>query len=721
MSTGSKPNAAAPPAWKERAEMTVLNTDLRRVDGPIKVTGRAVYPHDRRLPGMVYARLVLVPAPRTTITRVDVGPAQAMAGVVYAAATKEAGDDTKFLGSDSCVAVVAAETPELARDAARAVVVEYEEQFPHVVTREQARDADAPQLSKRGNVEGEQSGGNAEEAAAALAAAPFQVEAQYALPTQHHVCLETHGLVVDAREDGVTVYPSTQMVSVSQNIFAGMLGRPAEEVRVVCEVMGGGFGSKFMPGLEGQTACNLAKAIGRPVHLMLDRPQEFQMAGNRSGSYAELSAGADAEGNLVALVGEVDRLGGMGGGSFPDLPYIYSVGSHRFASRSVHFATDANRAMRAPGHPQAAFCMESLVDELAAKGGFDPLEFRKRNLSSPVYHRQLDRVAQEIGWNEHPFRMGPAKVEEGVMEGIGFGIAQWYSGGRAGAEAEVRIHPDGSIVCSCGVQDLGTGARTYVAAIPAEEFGLRLDQVVARIGDSELPPGVPSGGSATTGAVPPAIKSAAHNAREALEAKLVEAIGGAVGGFVWKDGVVYREDEADRILDWKAACALLGTEPLVARGAFDANLTTDDTGLHGAQAARVSVDTLTGEVRVLKMVQMQDVGIPLNRMAVRSQMNGGMVQALSYALFEERVIDPDLGLMLTGNLEDYKIAGAQEMPEMVAIIDDEDTRPGTTGMAEASVIGGHCAIANAVYNACGARIRSLPITPDKVLAALGRI
>lgn len=143
------------------------------------------------------------------------------------------------------------------------------------------------------------------------------------------------------------------------------------------------------------------------------------------------------------------------------------------------------------------------------------------------------------------------------------------------------------------------------------------------------------------------------------------------------------------------------------------------SGVHGAQAARVSVDTLTGEVRVLKMVQIQDMGIPLNRVAIRSQMNGGMIQALSYALLEERIVDPDLGQMLTANMESYRIAGCLEIPEMVALIDDEDTRPATTGMAEASCIAGASAIANAVYNACGARVRSLPITPDKVLKALG--
>ena len=556
MSSERKSSQAA--AWKPASEMRVLNTDLRRVDGPIKVSGRAVYAHDVRLAGMVYARLVLVPLPRVKVTSLDLTACRALPGVVYAEATKETGDSTVFLGSDSCVAVVAAETPEQARDAARAVVVEYEELLPPMVTREQVKAQDAPALSRRGNVESERSRGEMDAAQAAYDAAPFQVEGVYELPTQHHVCLETHGVVVDPQEDLVTVYPSTQMVSASQGIYAGMLERPAEQVRVSCEVMGGGFGSKFGPGLEGRQACNVAIALGRPVHLLLDRSQEFQMTGNRSGAHAEVRAAADAEGRLVALIGDVDRLGGMGGGSFPSLPYIYAVGEHAFTSRTVHFATDANRAMRAPGHPQAAFCMETLVDELAYRGGFDPFEFRKRNLESPVYHRQLDRVAKEIGWHEHPFRMQPPKDEGGVVEGIGFAVAQWRSGGASGAEAEVRIHADGSIISNCAVQDLGTGSRTYVAAIPAEEFGLRIDQVSARIGDSDLPPGVPSGGSATTGAVPPAVKQAAHHAREALEALLIPVLGGEVGDFVWEDGSVRRKSDPDATMNWSC---LLYTSP----------------------------------------------------------------------------------------------------------------------------------------------------------------
>lgn len=710
-------SASAPAAWKAREDMTVLNTDLRRVDGPIKVTGRAIYPSDVRLPDMVYARLVLAPVTRAKVLAVDLSAALDMPGVAYAELIDEGKDDIRYLGDDAVVAVVAAETPEQARDAARAVVVELEELLPPMVTREQARDPDAPALSRRGNVEGEQSVGDEEAANIAFEEASFQVEALYELPTQHHVCLETHGVVVDPVGERATVYPSTQMVSNSQAIYARLLKRPADEVRILCEVMGGGFGAKFGPGLEGRMACVVAMALERPVHLMLDRPQEFQMAGNRSGTFAELRGAADAGGKLVSLIGDVDRLGGMGGGSFPSLPYIYQVEHSLFSSRSVHFALDANRAMRAPGHPQASFCMESMVDELAYVGGFDPLEFRKRNLADPVYHRQLDAVADAINWHSHPFKGQVRKADGSVVEGIGFAVAQWGSGGRPGAGTEVRISSDGSVTSSCAVQDLGTGSRTYVAAIVAEEFGLPLMGVTARIGDSDLPPGVASGGSVTTGSVAPAVKMAAHNAREAFEAKLQPVLGAEVGEYVWKDSAVWPAADTSKRITWNEACALLGSEPLAASGSFEGSLMA--SGVHGAQAARVSVDTLTGEVRVLKMVQIQDMGIPLNRVAIRSQMNGGMIQALSYALLEERIVDPDLGQMLTANMESYRIAGCLEIPEMVALIDDEDTRPATTGMAEASCIAGASAIANAVYNACGARVRSLPITPDKVLKALG--
>jgi len=715
----STPNTRAQSAWEPRAELTVLDRDIPRIDGPEKVTGRARYTHDVRLPNMVYARLVLAKVPRATVDEIDLSAAGQMPGVVFVGVEKQVGDALVYLGDDSVLAFVAAETPEQARDAARAVRFTLSPKSP-VVTREQALSPDAPAITDRGNVRAGRGPRNAEEAQALLDGSAFKVAGTYTLPVQHHVCLETHGCVVDwnAETKQATVYSSTQMVSGSADMFAQILGVETSAVRVVCQHMGGGFGSKFGPDLEGAIACRIGQAIGRPVHLMLDRPQEFQMAGNRSGTHAEIALGCDATGKLTAVTGQVDRLGGMGAGSFPGLPYIYEAASGA-VTRSVHTATDSNRAMRAPGHPQASFVMESALDELAYAAGLDPLEMRLVNAPNDTWKRHLGVVADAIGWPAHPNKKAPGTPDaDGWCEGIGFGLATWRASGAPGAQAEVRIERDGSVIASCGVQDLGTGARTYVAAIPAEEFGLEVARVTARIGDSSLPAGVASGGSVTTGSVAPVVKQAAHVAREAFEKRLEETTKVAPGGYVWQRGRVRTQDGAFDV-SFGDACALLGNAPVVGTAGFEESKHLLAEGrLHGAQAVRVRVDTVTGRVVVVDMVAIQDQGLPLNRLALRSQINGGMVQAISYGLLEERVIDPELGLLLTDNLESYKIAGAREIPRMRSIIDDEDTRWAVTGSAEAPIIPGHSAIANAIFNACGARLRSTPFTPDKVLTAL---
>ena len=699
--------------------MKVINTAMRRIDGPQKVTGRAVYSHDMRLPNMVYARLVLLKIPRAVVEKIDVSRALEVEGCVLAQPYVEPGAEVLYSGDDSVVAFVAAETEEAAVEAARAVRLTVKP-GPVTVTREQSLAPDAPDITSDGNTGRLRESGDEEDAVLGLSESDVILEEEFTLPTQHHVCLETHGCVLDFDGDHATVYLSTQAVTSNQGQFARLLDLPSDKVRIVTENMGGGFGSKFGAGVEGAVACTIAKELMRPVHLMIDRPQEFQMGGNRSGTHAQVKAGAMTDGTLRVIQAEVDRLGGVGNGSFPGLPYIYDAVASHVKDRTVHTASDSNRAMRAPGHPQASFIMESVMDELAYGLAMDPLDFRKRNLSDEVWHRHLDVVAAEIGWAAHPNKTAPGTANaDGIAEGIGFGIATWGAGGRPGAECEVRLNPDGSVTSSCAVQDLGTGARTYVAAIPAEEFGLPLAAVTARIGDSSLPPGVGSGGSVTTGSVAPAVKAAAHGACEAMEKRLSEAIPGDVDGFEWADGRVRSTGGVDFDVSFREACAMLGTQPVAVTAGHDRSLQARGR-LHGAQAVRVQVDTWTGAVKVLKMVAIQDQGLPLNRMALESQIKGGMIQALSYGLLEERVFDTEHGWLLTDNMESYRVAGTKEIPELVAIIDDEDDRA-VTGMAEAPVIPGHSALANAIFNACGARLRSVPFTPDRVLAALGRL
>jgi xanthine dehydrogenase YagR molybdenum-binding subunit len=715
-------DAASAEGWPARSDMRLLDKDIARVDGPAKVTGAALYAHDMRAPRMVYARFLRCPKPAARIERIDVEAAARMPRV--ATAISLGVEETRFLGQP--IAVVAAETPDAAEEALRAIEVAYSAR-PWVLTHEQAVAENAPLAVKRKLKEGEKPGNRVDErksgdrdaVRAAIEAAPHKVEFTYTLPVQHHACLETHGVMVDFRGgDEAVVHASTQGTFTVHDDAAEKLGLPAAKVRANVQYMGGGFGSKFGLGIEGEWACELAKRLGRPVHLLLTRQDEFLFAGNRSGAVQKLAGAMAADGTLLALDAQVDKLGGVSRGSFPGQPYIYKVGQSSSAIRYVYTNTDSARAMRAPGHPQASFGIESLIDELAYLAGQDLLEVRKKNLEDEVYHRQLERVAREIGWYEHPHRTKPGPHTDEFAIGIGFAISTWGGGGSPACQVDVRIQRDGSVTATCGTQDLGTGTRTYMATIVAEVLGLPADAVEARIGSSEYGAANPSGGSTTTASLAPAVLEAALGARARLFAALAPALGSKPEALsLGTDGLL--DAASGKRTSWKHLCALLPSEGLSARGEW--KQAHAGRGVHGAQAAKVEVDTLTGRVRVLKMVGIHDCGIPLNRLALKSQINGGMIQALSYALLEERVLEPGLGAALNADFEGYKIAGTLEMPELVPLVDDDDTRQVVIGMSEAAIIPGHSAIANAVHNACGLRVRDLPLTPDKVLTGLEKL
>ena len=703
------------PSWGDRDQLTVLNKDVPRVDGPLKVSGRARYSHDIRLPGMLWARVLCCPYPVAKPT-VDLEPALALNGVAAAIAIDDQmrAGFTRWLGQP--IAAVCATTPELAEDALRAIAVTYE-LGEWVLDYAQATADGAPAMTREGNVRNRQTEGDEGAAIDALGASDVTVEAVYTLPVQVHACLETHGVVVDYRGgDEATIHASTQGTFTVAEDAASELGIAQNEVTVLVEHMGGGFGAKFGLDQMGLIACRLAKRAQAPVHLLYTRSDEFLAGGNRSGSRQVMAGGATMDGRFKALVSNISKLGGINRGAHPGQPYIYDVETAYSEVSSVHTNTDGNRAMRAPGHPQASFGIESMVDELAHGLGMDPLEFRKRNLTDEVYHRQLDRVAREIGWGEHPNKLGPpAKLPDRAV-GIGFGVATWGSGGRPTCQVDVRIGRDGSVSSTVGAQDLGTGTRTYVASIVAEELGLAVEDVTPRIGRSDQGLCVASGGSVTVPSLAPAVKDAAHKARLAMFAHLAEVMDSRAMHLVAYGGEISDRNNPEKRMTWKEACSTLASEGIEVRGVFQAHLS--GRGVHGAQAAKVEVDTLTGFTRVLEMVAIQDVGLPLNRLATRSQINGGMIQGMSFGLWEERVLDPVLGLHLNPGFEEYKIAGAVDIPKMTTIIDDDDLRQETLGVGEPPVIPGHSAVANALFNACGVRIRDLPLSRDKIITAL---
>jgi xanthine dehydrogenase YagR molybdenum-binding subunit len=702
----------AGPTWGANDKHRLLNHPMRRVDGAAKATGAAVYTQDVRPPGMLFGQFRTSPHAHAKVTKFDPAPAQKIDGVKAVMPIVNVGGEVRFEGQP--VAAVAATTPEAAEDAARAIVVEYDV-LPHVVKGDEALKPDAPQVAppdpRRPN-RAQQKSGNPEQVAAALAKCDAVVDAEYRTPIIHHSCLETHSIVADFRGgDEATVYASTQGTFTIPGDSAKELGVQQSKLTAIVQNMGGGFGSKFGIGIAGQWACRLAKAVGAPVKMALTRREEFLAAGNGPGSIQKFKAGANKDGTLVALHAIQYTLPGIGNANVAAQPYQYKCPTVYREAQPVNTHEDSSVALRAPGHPQASFAMESLMDELADKLGMDPVEFRKKNTKDNHWHRQLDRGAKEIGWDKR--NKTPGGGDGPVKRGMGCGIGAWGGGGNAQCQVDVTIGQDGTVTAAVGSQDLGTGTRTYIRGIVAEELGLNPDDVTEKIGNSKLGNANASGGSTTTASLAPAVKDAAYNARIEMAKRVAPLLGAQPDAVLFDKRQVMGNGKA---INWKQACAALPAGGVTAHGVWKQGLSA--SGVHGASFAEVEVDTETGHVRVTKMVHVQDCGLPLNRLALASQMNGGMIQSIGMALYEGRVMDDNLGVMVNPGFGDYKLPGTLEIPELVPIIDDGDERTAVIGMAEAANVPGVGAVANAVYNACGVRVRDLPITPDKILNGL---
>jgi xanthine dehydrogenase YagR molybdenum-binding subunit len=661
---------------------------------------------------MLYARVLRCPHAHARVTSLDTDAASKIPGVkaiIQAPLT-----ELRFAGAP--VAAVAATTPEIAGDALRAIKVNYEV-LRHVVHAPAAIRPDAPKVvAEENNLQEKGKNGDQQKAEAAFATADAIVEGEYISARVHHACLETHGMVVDYRGgDAATIYASTQGTFTIAADAAKELGLTESAVTVSVEHMGGGFGSKFGLGLEGLLACRLSKQTKSPVKLMFTRYDEFVMAGNRSGSWQKLKAGVKKDGTIVALNARQYRLGGLGPGSQAGQPYIYRMGDTYREVYALHTNEDSSVAMRAPGHPQASFAVESLMDELAYKIKMDPVEFRIKNLRDEVYHRQLERAAKEIGWSRrNPIAGGNAGP---MKRGMGCAVGTWGGGGNNQCKVDVTISRDGSVVVAVGTQDLGTGTRTYTRAIVAEELGLTINDVKERIGNSKLGAANPSGGSTTAASLSPSVKDAAIKARMMMAERVAPLLGNAKPEeIVFAGGKV--SAAGGQSLSWQQATASLPAAGITSHGEWRADLQA--RGVHGVCFAEVEVDVETGHVKPIKMVHIQDGGLPLNRLTMESQINGGMIQSLGMALWEGRVMDAQLGMMLNPGFGDYKLPGCLEMPELVPLIDDDDKREAVIGIAEGCIIPAVGALVNAVFNACGVRARELPVTPDKILMGLAK-
>jgi xanthine dehydrogenase YagR molybdenum-binding subunit len=707
----------APPAWGADAKLDVVGKDHPRLDARLKATGQAKYSYDRRFDGMIFAKMLRCPHASAVVTKLDLSAAKAMPGVVYSEGYS--GKEVWFAGD--AVAGLAAESEQVLEDALARIVVEYEVR-PHAVTVDDARAATASTFGREPNENPRAfRRGDARKLAEAHASADKVVESEYRTQVQTHSCLEPHGSVCVPDGEKLIVYGSTQGTFAFRQSMASALGIPASNVTVITEHMGGGFGSKFGVDAWDVFCAKAARATGRPCRHLLDRREEHMIAGNRPDSIQKCRFSVKKDGTLVGA--EVESWGTAGTsptGAGVQNPAIYTFRETGQIGHDVRTNAGHARAFRAPRHPQGIFALEGMIDELAEAIGMDPLELRRKNDRNPVRLAQYDIGAREIGWDRRGQRGdGPVK------RGIGMASARWAHNGRPGTAVRCRIGKDGRVTVFNGAQDIGTGTRTVFAVLTAEELGLRPEQVEVQLGNTNDPPGPASGGSTTTPSISPATRQAAVQAKRELLAVVAKAIGGDAAAMDLKGGKV---TGGPKEISFKQACALIPGDVIETLGRGTPDLFRRGDGftgeVAGVQFAEVEVDTETGIVRVRKVVGVHDCGRVVNTLTARSQINGGIIQGISYALFENRVLDRGTGDMLNANFLDYKILGAVDMPEIKAIpfpVAQGITPSGISSLGEPATVPTAAAVANAVSHAIGARVRSLPITPDKVLAAMGSL
>ena len=707
--------------WPESPRL--INTRITRLDGLAKATGKAKYPSDMRPEGTLFGVMLYSPYAHAKVKSIDITAAEKMPGVKAVIAIANAGKTLRYHGDD--IAAVAAETEEQARDAIRAIKVEYEV-LPHVATEAQSMAEGAPQVFPGGNVRKgrSQTKGKPDDA---MATAEVTSEGTYSIPLITHVCLEPHGLTVKWEKgdsegnDKAVAWASTQNVTGVANDLGGVFKIPATNVSVHTDYMGGGFGSKFGADLWGATAGELSKkAGGRPVKIFLDRVQEHLAAGNRPSGWAHIKMGASRDGKIVAMVAEARGTGGVGGGADVILPYVYTVPNTAISQSTVLTNFGSQRAMRAPRHPQSCILTEAAMDDLADKVGMDPIEFRLKNLApgdfhTPIYEAELAMGAELINWKDK--RKPRGKTGTGsIRHGLGVALHQWGGGGTRDKKVSCTINPDGSVELRSATQDIGTGARTILAIIAAEVLGLKPSDIFSNIGHSGFPPGQASGGSTTTPSMAPPCFDAASKARDAFLKKIAPAVKAEISELTLRDGQLWIAGEPN--MSWKDACRKLGTASISETGSYQEGLSS--VGVGGCQFAEVAVDIETGMVKVKKIVAIQDSGLIIDKLTWESQVYGGVIGGLNYGLFEERIVDPTTGVMLNPDMEWYKLAGAADIPEIIvrAYEPPEQKARGVIGVGEPPTISTAAAIGNAVTNAIGVRVSEWPMSPRNVLNAL---
>lgn len=735
-----------------------IGQPLTRRDGVLKVKGQATYAADNHPPGMLFAVIAASSIARGRVTSLDVAAAKGHPGVVEVMISANRpklaihpeiktnpfvfrmeclqNDEVRY--ANQPIAVVIAQSLEAATEGAALLAPRYET-LPARVGLD-AADVFVPPVVGVGNPT-EHLHGDVE---AGLASAAKQIDATYETPPQYHNAMEPHAIVVAWDGDKLSIDMPTQGLILSRARIAELFGLPHENIHIRSPFLGGGFGSKGLMGGPPVLGIMAAKLVGKPVKLVLRREQMYGPVGHRAPTRQRLRLGADGEGHLTAI----DHHARTVSSSFDDFYEPAAGASHTlYASPAIRTTHDAVRVdtgtplfMRAPGEATGSLALESAIDEMAWACGMDPLAFRLKNyaevepitgkpFSSKALRACYEQGASRFGWSTRKLAPRSMRDDSGLLVGWGVGTAT-FPALMFQAEARAAIRRDGSGVMEIGAHDMGQGAWTAFAQIAADGLGLEVDSVEFRSGHSGLPDAGIAGGSAHTATAGAAI----HNAGAAVIAKLADLatsdersplFGAGNTGVVARDGKLFRRDDESRGESYADILTRAGLAEIEARGTGVPNPTAQaDYAMHahGAVFAEVRVDPELGQVRVTRMVGVFAAGRIVNPHLVKSQLFGGMIWGVSFALHEEAITDRRTGRIMNANLGEYHIPVNADVPSLdVLTVEENDPHVnalGIKGVGEIGITGSAGAVANAVWHATGVRVRRFPIRIEELVTRL---
>ena len=687
-----------------------------------RVRGEARFTADIRLPGMLQAAILRSPHAHARVKTIDFSAALTLPGVRAAVGPGEApGLETEAGYAGAPVAAIAAETFGQANAALEAVAVEWE-LLEAVLDPEEA--------VERGLVHGEAEHYERGDFDRAVAEADVVVEGTYRTQVVLHNSMETHQSVCEWVGDRLDVYTSTQYVWGVRSEVARELGIPADDVRVVCEYMGGGFGSKNSAGEFTFAAAVLAKKTGRPVRCALTRREENVAAGNRNATIQRLTVAARSDGTITALGGDYVNALGWGGWSASTegpMKMLYACDNVRTTRHTAKINTPPMKAFRAPGFVEGTFGLECVIDELAGKLDMDPLELRRKNYATsndgtPYSSKNLAEcyaLAQKHWDRRHDVR---ARSDATWKRGVGMASQIWYGGGGPPSYAWTRVGSDGRIAVVTAMQDIGTGTRTAMAQIAAEELGVALDRVDVALGDTSRGPyATLSAGSSTTPSVGPAVRAAAADAKRQIIEIAAQRYDLEERVLDIRDGRIISHD-GNLSVALEEFLHMLGSAQILGKGARGPNPTGMSVLTFGVHVVEAAVDVETGEVRVERVAAIHDVGRIINPLGAESQVEGGIIQGIGHTLSEMRLLDAETGRVLTTSLDAYRMPTIADVPEIVCeFIDKPDehlTNLGSKGLGEPPIVPIAAAIANAIRDATGADVHELPVSREEMLRAL---